>query len=224
MSYKVLFLGRNDCNLSKRLHKILKKISKVKFIKSKYVGEKINWNSIIKKNYDFIFCFRSYFILPKAVLNSVNIAAINFHPGPLKYRGFGGINFAILNKEKKYGCTAHIINEEIDNGPVLKQKTYTIANYNNLDEILEKTHKELFKLANDLITKIIKNNKILYNLIKLNKKSKWSKKIYKKKDLDNLYKIKVIGKNFTQILKATYCKNFQPVLQINKSEYKIIKL
>lgn len=224
MLYKVLLLGRHNCYYSKKLYKHLKKISKVKFIKSKFVGEKINWQPIVNENYDFIFCFRSYFILNKVVLNSVNIASINFHPGPLNYRGFGGINFAILNKEKKFGCTAHIINEKIDNGPILKKKEFGITTYDNLDKILKKIHKELFKLAKNLIKKIIKNHKIINDFVKLNKKNKWTRKIYTKKKLDKLYEIKLIDNNLEQILKATYCKNFQPILKFKKTKYRIIKL
>ena len=60
------------------------------------------------------FCFRSYFILNKQVLKSVKVASINFHPGPPNFRGFGCLNFALLNNAKQYGCTAHLINIKIE--------------------------------------------------------------------------------------------------------------
>ena len=41
MQYKVLFLGRSNCIHTNRLIKILKNLSKVKFIKSNFPNEKI---------------------------------------------------------------------------------------------------------------------------------------------------------------------------------------
>ena len=64
-----------------------------------------------------IFSFRSFYILKKEFLKKCKKVAINFHPGTPDYRGIGCINFA-LNNEKYYGCTAHIINQKIDNGKI----------------------------------------------------------------------------------------------------------
>jgi methionyl-tRNA formyltransferase len=221
MQYKVLFLGRSNCIHTNRLIKILKNLSKVKFIKSNFPNEKINWKTVIKHKYDFIFCFRSYFILNKKVLESVKVASINFHPGTLKYRGFGGINFALLNNEKYFGCTAHLINKKIDNGPVIKQIRFNINKLENLDKILIKTHSELFNLAKYLITKILKNINIIQELVKANKKYKWSKKIYSKRELEKIYQIKKIkNKNYLKkIIFATYCEKFKPYILLDNQKF-----
>ena len=71
------------------------------------------------KKYDVIICFRSHFLLKEKHLKAAKIAAINFHPGPPKYRGVGCVNSAILNGEKSYGTTAHLINNKIDNGKII---------------------------------------------------------------------------------------------------------
>ena len=65
MSKNVLFFGRYKCKYSLKIYKVLKrKFKKVTFIKSKKIGEKLNENSIkLKKNFDYIFCFRSFFKL-----------------------------------------------------------------------------------------------------------------------------------------------------------------
>ena len=48
--------------------------------------------------------------------------AINFHPGPPEYRGVGCVNYAFFDNVKSYGCTAHRINQKIDNGPIIDVK------------------------------------------------------------------------------------------------------
>ena len=70
---------------------------------------------------DMIWCC----IFPKMVerrwIGKIAGAAVNFHPAPLpEYRGVFGYNFAILNGERRYGVTAHIMSEEFDMGDVIE--------------------------------------------------------------------------------------------------------
>jgi len=52
-------------------------------------------------------------------------------------------------------------------------------------------------------------------------KAKWSKKLYTKKDLENLYSIdKDITKNkLMKILKSTITKKFKPYISIHKKKF-----
>ena len=93
-------------------------------IKSKKIGEKISPKKIKDKNFDYIICFRSFFLIKKKLLEKAKIASINFHPGPPAYRGIGCINFALLNGEKKFGTTAHLIDDKIDHGKILDIKHF----------------------------------------------------------------------------------------------------
>ena len=62
------------------------------------------------------------------LLKKVNKAAINFHPGPPEYRGTGCVNYALYENSKFYGCTAHLINEKVDNGKIIDVKKFNINN------------------------------------------------------------------------------------------------
>ena len=106
---KILFFGKKNCSISKKMHQILKLNSKNVFRinidqnnKKKYIKQLKNWSG------DYIFSFRSKYIVPIKILKKTKIAAINFHPGPPNYRGIGCINFSILNNEKFYGLTCHL--------------------------------------------------------------------------------------------------------------------
>ena len=66
----------------------------------------MNWPTLIKKSFIDLF--------PKGI--------INIHPGDLpKYRGNATVNWAILNDEKRIGLTLHLMNEKLDEGPIVNK-------------------------------------------------------------------------------------------------------
>ena len=94
---KVLFLGRKNCLFSKKLTEYTKKRSNYFYnFNSSRSAKKFNLEKLSSKKFDYVFCFRSYFILKKNFLKSVKKAAINFHPGTPNYRGFWLFKFCNL--------------------------------------------------------------------------------------------------------------------------------
>lgn len=220
----VLLLGRKGCKYSLRLRNYLLKESQTfRYIESSYPGKKLN-KIIEKKNFDYIFCFRSFYILKKKHINKTKFAAINFHPGTPEYRGIGCINFALYNNEKFYGSTAHLINERIDNGKILDVKKFQIKKKDNLNICLNKTYRLMIKQAFFILKLLKKNSNNLEKLILKNNKLKWSKKLYKKKDLEKLYLIKKQAnqEEIKRVIRATRIKNFRPYKIINKKKYFLI--
>ena len=58
----VLFMGRSGCFYSEKIRKLLEKSSKkFYYFESNKIGEKIH-KKYLKLNYDYIFCFRSFYI------------------------------------------------------------------------------------------------------------------------------------------------------------------
>ena len=218
---KILLICRHNDEWSNQIVNILKKnfydvnIFYSKTYKQKITKKILNWKG------DYILSFRSLLILPEKILRNAKIAAINFHPGPPKYRGVGCLNYAVYKNEKYYGVTAHLMKKKIDYGEILKVQRFKINKINNLDKILEITHRKLFLVASYFIKKIIHNNLDIKRLIKLNK-FRWSKKIKSKSDLDNFYIINknITKKNLQNKLRATITKNFKPYIIIyNKKFY-----
>jgi methionyl-tRNA formyltransferase len=63
---------------------------------------------------------------------------INFHAGKLPfYRGCNVINWAIINGEKELGLTAHFVDEGIDTGDIIIQKTFPIAWWDDYGVVLQ---------------------------------------------------------------------------------------
>jgi len=212
----VLFMGRNGCFYSKKIRKLLEKSSKkFYYFKSNKIGEKIH-KKYLKLNYDYIFCFRSLCILKNNILKKVNKAAINFHPGPTEYRGTGGVNYALYENSKFYGCTAHLINQKVDDGKIIDVKKFNINKHNSISEVLTKTYEVMSCQAISIIKNIKKNPDFVEKQILKNKDIKWSNKIRKLKDLNNFYQInKNIKKNdFLNKIRATDTPKFKPYIKL----------
>ena len=212
----VLFMGRDKCIYSNKIKHFLKKKSKkLYYFKSKKIGEKIN-KKLLKINYDYIFCFRSYCILKKNILRKVKVNAINFHPGLPEYRGTGAINYAIYNDSRFYGSTAHIINEKVDYGKIIDVRKFKINKKITIEKILLKTYKIMVNQAIFIIKNLDMNSNFINNKIKKNQNIKWSNKIGTIKDLENFYIINknIKKKDLLKKIRATYTDKFKPYVSL----------
>ena len=214
---KILLLTNKESK--KKIFKSLKKIfNNEKIIVKVFSKPGLNSNFKFKKNYfDYIFNFRSYLILNPKNIDLAKIACINFHPAPPKYRGRGGINYALFNNDKKYGVTAHIMDKKIDHGPILLVKYFTIPKNSSVERLFNLTLKKLYLLANIIFKKIKKDKKNLDKMLKNNKNYKWSKKISNTRDMNRFYKINIKSKKevFLKKIRATNYKFYKPYLQIH---------
>jgi methionyl-tRNA formyltransferase len=66
-------------------------------------------------------------IIPKEIIDSATIGAIQYHPSLLpKHRGRTAMNWAIVNGENETGLSIFWVDEGIDTGPILLQETTEI--------------------------------------------------------------------------------------------------
>ena len=79
-------------------------------------------------------------ILPKKVIESANIGAINLHASLLpKYRGAAPINHALFNGEKETGLSIFFLNNlGVDTGNLVDRKIVTIEDKDNFGSLYEK--------------------------------------------------------------------------------------
>jgi len=78
-------------------------------------------------------------ILPKEVLEIPKFKTLGLHPSLLpKLRGPSPIQTAILNGEKITGTTLFLLDEKMDHGPILAQKTLNLKGNENYLELEEK--------------------------------------------------------------------------------------
>lgn len=67
-------------------------------------------------------------ILRRPLLEIPTLGSINIHAGLLpRYRGRAPLSWAIMNGEREAGLTIHYIDQGVDSGPVIAQRTYPIG-------------------------------------------------------------------------------------------------
>tara|TARA_B100001250_G_C19804390_1_gene792582 strand:+ start:2003 stop:2710 length:708 start_codon:yes stop_codon:yes gene_type:complete len=173
-SPKVLFFARKDCNYSYLAEKHLKQYDlNINTVISSKRNEDLS-KEIKDWSGDYIFCFRSLYIIPKILIDDTNKYVINFHPGPPDYPGSGSVNLALYNSDKEFGVTAHLINEKIDNGDIIECLKFPIEDKDDSVSLLEKTHKNLLTLFIKIVDEIFAaKDSSIEKKIEENKDKKW---------------------------------------------------
>lgn len=118
----------------------IKNIAKKVNQKIKIYEDVKNLNSINFTNTDLIFSIGYMKKIPSGIFQKYK--TINLHPSLLpNYKGLMTHKRMLINNENLYGFTIHLVNESIDDGKILFQKSKKINNLN--EELLIKAHKKL---------------------------------------------------------------------------------
>lgn len=99
-------------------------------------------------------------IFKTRIINLPKFKTINCHAGKLPfYRGRNILNWALINDEKEFGITVHFIDEGIDTGDIILQRTFSITDEDNYNSLLNISYKECANILYDAI-KIIQEGNI----------------------------------------------------------------
>ncbi len=152
------------CGRYKTQDKLMRKISyqnDIEFIKPKNINQKKYENKIKKLSPDLMLSMSYDQIFKKKLINLPKLGIINCHAGKLpEYRGRNVLNWVLINGEKKFGITVHYINQKIDDGHIIIQKTYAIKDIDTYATLLGKSYVECPKLMIKAIN-LIKKNKVV---------------------------------------------------------------
>ena len=112
-----------------------------------------------KYNISFI-CLAGYMkIISKKIIKKYKNKIINIHPSLLpKFKGLNTFSRILKNKERKTGCTVHYVNEKLDDGSKIVQKSFFINTNDDLEILKKKTQKLEYKAFPEAIIKIFRNN------------------------------------------------------------------
>lgn len=133
------------------------------------------------KSYDYVISYLAPNILNKTILESAKIAAINFHPGPPKYPGIGGYNFALYNGDKQYGVVAHYMEEKVDSGKIFDQRFFAIFPNDTVERLKERSMSSLLDLFYHVMQQILLDIKAYFT-----KEANWEAIPYTRKELQEL--------------------------------------
>jgi methionyl-tRNA formyltransferase len=80
-------------------------------------------------------------IFKEKVIRQFPAGMINCHAGKLPYyRGRNVLNWALINDEKEIGITCHYIDDQIDSGNIIIQKTFPVTDADNYETVLNKAY------------------------------------------------------------------------------------
>ena len=86
-------------------------------------------------------------ILPKSLIRKFKNKVINIHPSLLpKFKGLNTYSKIIKSREVKTGCSVHFVNEKLDDGKIIVQKSFFI-NQNYEENYLKNRTQKLEYLA-----------------------------------------------------------------------------
>lgn len=103
-----------------------------------------------------LIAFASSVIVPGRVLRRLGFGAYNFHPGPPDYPGWAPSQFAIYDRAVRFGVTAHVMQEQVDSGPIIGVDLFDIPAGTSAEALdgmaYARLARQFFALANPLAT------------------------------------------------------------------------
>ena len=115
---------------------------------------------ILKKNNISFICLAGYMkIISKNFIKSFGKKIINIHPSLLpKFKGLNTFARILKNNEKKTGCTVHFVNEKLDSGQIIAQKSFSIDSNDDEKTLKHKTQNLEYQIFPEAIIKIFRYN------------------------------------------------------------------
>jgi Methionyl-tRNA formyltransferase len=137
------------------LDETLKKYSdkyKIDYLKDKNINSKEFVFKLKEYNCDLFVSMSFNQIFKKEIIDISKLGIINCHAGKLPfYRGRNVLNWVLINDEKEFGITVHYIDEGIDTGDIIMQKSFPISDEDNYETLLQLAYIECANLLYESI-------------------------------------------------------------------------
>jgi methionyl-tRNA formyltransferase len=173
-----LFLGKaNDAHVGRALEFCRLNVATV----SAYLGR---WDDPLPDGAaswtgDFIIGYLARWIVPGALLDRAKIA-INFHPGPPEYPGYGCNNFAIYEGAAEYGVTCHHMSPRVDTGTIIAVKRFPVLASDNAGTLLARAYDFQIVLFYGVVTRIIRGEDLPVS------RERWAREPFTRKQFGEL--------------------------------------
>tara|TARA_B100001175_G_C19360966_1_gene567074 strand:+ start:83 stop:862 length:780 start_codon:yes stop_codon:yes gene_type:complete len=145
------------------------------FFKEKNINNSEFVSKLKDLDLDLIVSFSAPSIFKSELLSLPKKGCINLHCSLLpKYSGILPSFWTLFNDEKETGATVHYMDDEIDNGDILGQKSVKILKSDSMFDIIKRTKKIGGTLMVNVIHDIMTNNiKLIKNKVNHEKYHSW---------------------------------------------------
>ena len=119
--------------------------------------ESIILNNLNKYRINII-CLAGYMkIISKNFLRLFKKQVINIHPSLLpKFKGLNTFEKILKKKEIKTGCTVHFVNEKLDGGRIISQKSFYIMINSDVSDLKKRTQNLEYSAYPEALIKIFR--------------------------------------------------------------------
>lgn len=162
-------------------------------------------------------------LIKKPLLDFLNGNCINIHCAILPaYKGVMSYNFGILNEENEWGVTAHYINEEFDQGDIIKIYKFPITSATITVGELEKMAQEAaYRLTLEVINNWEKEGR------PVGKPQEKTGKYYSREDFEKAKKIDLnsSAEEIERKIRAFYCPPYEGAyIEIEWKHFQLLPL
>lgn len=127
----------------------------IKLLIEKNVNSNDFFKMISSRNLDLIVSMSFDQIFKKEIINLPKFKSINCHAGKLPfYRGRNVLNWVLINDELEFGITVHFVDEGIDTGDIIMQRSFPITDNDDYSTLLAKAYEECGILLYESVKKI----------------------------------------------------------------------
>ena len=113
-------------------------------------------NDIQKYECDLFVSMSYNQIFKSRIFNLPRMRTINCHAGKLPYyRGRNVLNWVLINDEKEFGITVHYVDEGIDTGDILLQKSFPIMDDDDYGSLLEIAYVQCANVLYDAVKLLV---------------------------------------------------------------------
>ena len=114
----------------------------INYLKYENINSKEFIEKVSKYKCDLFVSMSFNQIFKSEIINLPKYKIINCHAGKLPfYRGRNILNWVLINDEKEFGITVHYVDEGIDTGDIILQRSYQILDKDNYKTLLERAYK-----------------------------------------------------------------------------------
>lgn len=157
-SIKISFICARFDSTDQTLKKYSRKY-RIDFLKHENVNSTEFISRIANYKCDLLVSMSFNQIFKKKIINLTKYKIINCHAGKLPfYRGRNVLNWALINDEKEFGITVHFVDEKIDTGNIILQRTFSISDRDNYNTLLKKAHTGCANILFDSVMLFKKGN------------------------------------------------------------------
>jgi len=134
--------------------------NQIAFLVYPNINSETTIDGIDKYNCDLFVSMSFNQIFRQPLYSLPRLGTINCHAGRLpQYRGRNILNWALINDEKEFGITVHYVDDGVDTGDIIRQRSYPITDADDYHSLLLKAYTECPKLLYEAICDI-RDNKV----------------------------------------------------------------